>query len=90
MNLSLWPRVLPMKPRPASWATKCCSPSGRLFRWRGKSLAVGITVGFALAPLDGRDAVSLLKRADAAMYAGKQDGRHCVRRGTASAALANC
>jgi diguanylate cyclase len=49
--------------------------------------SVGITIGYALAPLDGQDGPSLLKRADAAMYAGKQAGRHCLRRGGASAGL---
>ena len=49
---------------------------------------VGLTIGFALAPHDGRDGGDLLKRADAAMYAGKQAGRHCVRRGGASVGLA--
>jgi len=49
---------------------------------------VGLTIGFALAPHDGRDGGDLLKRADAAMYAGKQAGRHCVRRGRASVGLA--
>jgi diguanylate cyclase (GGDEF)-like protein len=33
---------------------------------------VGASVGYALAPRDGRDAAALLKVADAAMYAGKQ------------------
>ena len=37
--------------------------------------------GYALAPLDERDAEELLKRADAGMYAGKQAGRNCMRRG---------
>lgn len=41
---------------------------------------VGLTIGYVLAPLDGRDAFELLKRADAAMYAGKQGGKHCLRR----------
>lgn len=50
----------------------------------GKPCRVGLTVGFALAPHDGQDAADLLKRADAAMYAGKQQGRNCVRRGGAS------
>ncbi len=50
----------------------------------GKTCHVGLTVGFALAPHDGHDAADLLKRADAAMYAGKQQGRNCVRRGGAS------
>ncbi|MEK8024657.1 diguanylate cyclase [Pseudaquabacterium rugosum] len=49
---------------------------------------VGLTVGYALAPQDGDQAGDLLKRADAAMYAGKQAGRHCVRRGAASPGLA--
>lgn len=49
----------------------------------GQSCAVGLTIGYALAPLDGDDAISLLKRADAAMYRGKQAGRHCLIRGQA-------
>jgi diguanylate cyclase (GGDEF)-like protein len=47
---------------------------------QGRSCAVGLTIGYALAPLDGEDEASLLKRADAAMYAGKQAGKQCVRR----------
>lgn len=54
----------------------------------GHSARVGLTVGYALAPLDGQDESSLLKRADAAMYAGKQAGKHCLRRGQASFGLA--
>ncbi|TXC66619.1 GGDEF domain-containing protein [Piscinibacter aquaticus] len=50
------------------------------FMAAGQPCAVGLTVGYALAPVDGRDADELLKRADAAMYAGKQAGRLCVRR----------
>jgi diguanylate cyclase (GGDEF)-like protein len=47
----------------------------------GQRCSVGLTIGYALAPLDGRDAADLLKRADAAMFSGKQAGRHCLRRG---------
>lgn len=36
---------------------------------------VSATVGYALAPTDAGDAGVLLKAADAAMYAGKQDGK---------------
>ena len=53
----------------------------------GQTCRVGLTIGFALAPHDGREAGDLLKRADAAMYAGKQAGRHTLRRGAASAGL---
>jgi diguanylate cyclase len=42
--------------------------------------SVGITIGYALAPVDGNEAMALLKSADAAMYAGKQGGKNCVRR----------
>ena len=57
------------------------------FDIRGQSCRVGLTVGFALAPQDGTQAADLLKRADAAMYAGKQAGKGTVRRGGASAGL---
>ncbi len=45
---------------------------------------VGVTIGFTLAPLDGLHAETLLKLADGAMYAGKQNGRNCLRRGVAT------
>jgi len=54
----------------------------------GETCRVGLTIGFALAPHDGSTADDLLKRADAAMYAGKQAGRNTVRRGGASVGLA--
>ena len=41
---------------------------------------MGLTIGYALAPLDSLDAVGLLKLADAAMYAGKQRGKFRVQR----------
>ena len=45
---------------------------------------VSVTIGYTLAPTDGRDADKLLKLADAAMYAGKQNGRNCLRRSQAA------
>jgi diguanylate cyclase (GGDEF)-like protein len=51
------------------------------FQLAGHHCQVGLTVGYVLAPHDGRDAAELLKLADAAMYAGKQEGKGCVRRG---------
>ena len=49
----------------------------------GCRCSVGLTVGYALVPVDGTDPVTLLQRADAAMYAGKQGGKRCVRRALA-------
>lgn len=50
---------------------------------------VGLTIGYAIAPNDGNDASTLLKRADAAMYSGKQSGKFCVRRNTGDLALSS-
>jgi diguanylate cyclase (GGDEF)-like protein len=45
---------------------------------------IGATIGYALAPGDGRDFDRLLTLADQAMYAGKQAGKQQIRRATAS------
>jgi len=44
----------------------------------GRQCRIGATIGFAVSPIDGCDAPCLLRRADAAMYAGKQHGKSCV------------
>jgi diguanylate cyclase (GGDEF)-like protein len=54
----------------------------------GHRCTVGLTVGYALAPQDGSRAESLIKRADEAMYAGKQAGRGCVTRAGARGGVA--
>ena len=54
----------------------------------GTTRRLGATIGYALAPHDGADMASLLKRADAAMYAGKQMGKNRVLRGSAGAGMA--
>jgi diguanylate cyclase (GGDEF)-like protein len=59
---------------------------GKPFDVRGHACSVGVTVGYVLVPLDGNDPVRLLKRADEAMYAGKQSGKSCLRRGAPAAA----
>jgi diguanylate cyclase (GGDEF)-like protein len=46
-----------------------------------RTCRVGVTIGYVLAPVDGYDAMGLLKLADEAMYAGKEDGKNCLRRG---------
>jgi diguanylate cyclase (GGDEF)-like protein len=51
----------------------------------GSTCRVGATVGYALAPHDDRSAAGLFKRADSALYAGKQADKNCVKRGAVSA-----
>lgn len=49
---------------------------GRPVALSGRELQVGASLGVALYPDDGRDAQSLLKHADVAMYAAKDRGRN--------------
>jgi diguanylate cyclase len=57
------------------------------FQVQGQACRVGATIGYALAPQDDSDLAALLKRADAAMYAGKQASRRCIRRGAPTAGV---
>ncbi|MDB5707029.1 MAG: diguanylate cyclase, partial [Sphingomonas bacterium] len=41
----------------------------------GSSITIGCSVGVAIAPEDGRDAETLIRNADLALYAAKADGR---------------
>ena len=59
------------------------------FEVLGNHCRVGLTAGYALAPLDALDGGSLLKVADTAMYAGKQAGRHTLRRGVVPVGVAS-
>jgi diguanylate cyclase (GGDEF)-like protein len=60
-----------------------CQP----FQLRGQHCQVGLTIGYTLAPSDGADETTLLQRADAAMYAGKRAGKHCVKRSMGELAM---
>ncbi len=71
-------------------ATKLLEGFKETFVSGGQRCQVGLTIGYALAPLDGSSSSELLKRADAAMYAGKQAGRGNVTRGAATAYLGPC
>jgi len=51
------------------------------FRHGEQDCNVGVTIGYVLVPQDGTDTSTLLKAADAAMYAGKQLGKGVVVRG---------
>jgi diguanylate cyclase (GGDEF)-like protein len=50
------------------------------FDVEGRSVRIGATIGFALAPDDGKDSATLLERADQAMYKGKDAGKRRVER----------
>lgn len=52
----------------------------RPFEVAGEPCRIGLTAGYALAPQHGGDTRTLLKAADAAMYAGKLAGKQQVRR----------
>lgn len=52
-------------------------------------LRIGLTIGYALAPLDSDDPLGLIRLADAAMYAGKQSGKQTMRRNSGELALAS-
>ncbi|MEZ5637554.1 MAG: diguanylate cyclase [Burkholderiaceae bacterium] len=41
----------------------------------GHACQVGLTIGYGIAPDDGLDPLTLIQRADAAMYAGKKAGK---------------
>ena len=52
----------------------------KAFPLGGEQVQLGLTIGYALAPLDSHNAVELLKLADAAMYVGKQRGKFRLQR----------
>ena len=45
----------------------------------GRQVVIGVSIGIAFAPVDGADAVQLLKAADLALYRAKADGRGTFR-----------
>jgi len=45
----------------------------------GHELSISCSIGVAVYPEDGADAITLTKRADDAMYRAKEAGRNCVR-----------
>ncbi len=59
------------------------------FSLQNVRVEVGLTIGYAIAPHDGNNAIGLLKLADAAMYSGKQGGKFCLRRNTGDLALSS-
>ncbi|AZO48240.1 MAG: EAL domain-containing protein [Mesorhizobium sp.] len=52
---------------------------GKPYRDKSRDMHVGISLGIALYPNDGKDADTLLKNADMALYRGKSEGRNVYR-----------
>lgn len=52
---------------------------GPLFVIDGHHIAIGVSVGIALAPEDSADAVTLVRHADLALYKAKSDGKGVCR-----------
>ena len=52
---------------------------GKPYRDKSRDMHVGISLGIALFPNDGKDADTLLKNADMALYRGKSEGRNVYR-----------
>lgn len=60
-------------------AARLVEAAGQPFAWDGHLLQVTLSVGVALAPHHGLDALTLVRAADAALYAAKDAGRNQVR-----------
>jgi diguanylate cyclase len=46
----------------------------------GREVHIGLTIGYSIAPVDGREAATVLRLADGAMYHGKQGGKRRLQR----------
>jgi diguanylate cyclase (GGDEF)-like protein len=56
--------------------------------WNGTSLAVSASLGVTASLLNETDGMSVVARADAALYRAKEDGRNCVRASAAEGVAA--
>jgi len=57
-------------------AERILAAIGAPFHIEGQELYLGVSIGIAVAPLDGDDPNTLLRKADAAMYLAKERGRN--------------
>ncbi len=65
--------------RPDGLADRLMEAVGAPYELDGQMLHVHMSIGVAIAPLDGDDGGTLLKNADLALYQAKEGGRRCVR-----------
>jgi diguanylate cyclase (GGDEF)-like protein/PAS domain S-box-containing protein len=63
----------------AALAQRVLAILARPFTVEGRSLNVGVSIGVAVYPADGRDFAELLRNADSAMYYAKDSGRGTFR-----------
>jgi predicted signal transduction protein with EAL and GGDEF domain len=63
----------------ATAAQKILDELANPFEIDGRELFVSASIGISIYPQNGRDAIALLKHADAAMYMAKSDGRNGYR-----------
>jgi diguanylate cyclase (GGDEF)-like protein len=65
---------------PEACAARICDEFRKAFQTRGYEVFVTASVGIAVYPEDGRDAPTLRRNVDRAMYAAKNRGRNCWSR----------
>lgn len=61
------------------FARRLAAVLAKPIQFNDQEINVTVSVGFALAPADGKNTERLLKCADLALYQAKADGRNCVR-----------
>ena len=57
-------------------------------QWNEMAIPVTASFGVTVVTPGERDALTVIERADAALYRAKEEGRNCVRIGEAAAAIA--
>lgn len=60
-------------------ARKLVEEASRPMQVNGQDCGLGVSIGIAVFPQDGKDAKTLLKNADCAMYEAKESGRNAYR-----------
>jgi len=63
----------------AGVAARITQAFGKPFSIAGEQHMIGASVGISVFPRDGKDAATLIRHSDIAMYAGKNDGKGQVR-----------
>jgi len=67
------------KSQASDFAARIVAALGAPIVFNEQEIRASFTIGIAVAPADGTTSDRLLKSADLALYAGKTEGRNCVR-----------